>query len=95
MNTVSVDEADPPGDNVTLVVLRVAPGPPETLVVRATVPLKPLRLVMVIVEVPDEPAGNVKEFGPADTLKSGAATTLTVTATEWMSPALEPDTVTV
>ena len=95
MNTVSVDEADPPGANVMLVVLRVAPGPPETLVVRATVPLQPLRLVRVIVEVPDEPAGKVMELGIADTLKSGARTTLTVIITEWMSPALEPDTVTV
>ncbi len=94
MNTASVDEADPPGDNVTLVVLRVAPEPPETLVVRDTVPLKPLRLVRVIVELPDEPAGNVRELGPADTLKSGAATTLTAIDTEWTSPALEPDTVT-
>jgi hypothetical protein len=41
VNTVRVEVADVPGDNVTLFVLNDAPGPPETLVVKATVPLKP------------------------------------------------------
>ena len=94
MNTVSVTLFDPPGDRGTVVVLKVAPGPPETLDVRVTVPLNPLRLVSVIVEIPDEPAGNVMEFGVADMPKSGPRTTVTLILTEWMSPALEPDTVT-
>ena len=94
MNTVSVTLVDPPGDSVTLVALKVAPGPPETLGVRVTVPLNPLRLVSIIVEVPEAPAGKVMEFGVADMLKSGPRATVTLILTEWMSPALEPDTVT-
>ena len=82
MNTVSVTLVDPPGDSVTVVVLKVAPGPPETLVVSVTVPVNPLRLVSVIVEVPDAPAWNVIEFGLADMLKSGPRTTVTLILTE-------------
>jgi hypothetical protein len=41
VNTVRVEVADVPRDNVTLLVLRDAPGPPETLVVNMIVPLKP------------------------------------------------------
>jgi hypothetical protein len=41
VNIVRVELAEVPDDNVTLVVLKDAPGPPETLVVKATVPLKP------------------------------------------------------
>ncbi len=50
-----------------------------TEVDRVIVPLNPLRLVSVTVEVPDEPAGNVTVEGLADTAKSFI---VTVTATE-------------
>jgi hypothetical protein len=47
----------PPEDRETLVVLSVAVGPLfDTAVVRLTIPAKPLRLLMVIVEVADMPA---------------------------------------
>ena len=82
VNTVSVTLFDPPGDNVTLDVLKVAPGPPETLGVRVTVPVNPLRLVNVIIETPEAPAGNVMEFGFADMLKSGPRITVTLILTE-------------
>jgi hypothetical protein len=47
----------PPEDRETLVALSVAVGPLlDTAVVRLTIPAKPLRLLMVIVEVADMPA---------------------------------------
>jgi hypothetical protein len=82
VNTDSVTLVDPPEESVTLVVLKVAPGPPETLGVRATVPVNPLRLVSVIEEVPDAPAGNVMELGVADIPKSGPRATVTLILTE-------------
>ena len=58
--TVSVEELLPPAVNVTLIGFSVAVGPllttGYTLAVRLTVPVKPPKLVAVIVEVPDEPA---------------------------------------
>ncbi len=74
-----VDEADPPTERVRLDELRVAPGPPEVLDPRITVPANPLTLLIVIVEVPEEPAGMVIEFGPAEMSKFGAAVTVTST----------------
>lgn len=74
---VSVVEAEPEEARVRLDTPRVAPGPPDVLGVRLTVPLKPLRLVKVIVDVPDEPAGIVIEVGLAEIPKFGAELTVT------------------
>jgi hypothetical protein len=84
VNTVRVTLAELPEDNVALSELRVAPGPPETLATRVTVPLNPLRLVTVMREVADDPDGNVNVAGLAETLKSGAAPTVTVMPAEWL-----------
>ncbi len=53
----------------------------DTPTLRATLPEKPLRLVSVIVEVPDDPCTILKVVGLEDMLKSGP-TTVTVTVTE-------------
>jgi hypothetical protein len=82
VNIVRVEVADVPEDKVTLFVLKDAPGPPETLVVKATVPLKPFWLVTVITEVPEKPDGKLREVGLAEIVKSGARLTVTVMLTE-------------
>jgi len=82
VNIVKVEVADIDGDNVTLDVLNVAPGPPKKLRLRVTVPLKPLRLARAIVEDPEKPAGKVKEMGLDEMLKSGEALTVTVMLAE-------------
>ncbi len=92
MNTVSVEVADPAADNVTVVGFKVAPGPPETLEARVRVPLKPLRLVRVITDVPEEPAGKLRETGFEEMAKSSCAITVTVTVAEWDTPPLRPIT---
>ena len=74
--------ADDPRDNVTVVGLKVAPGPPETLRVRVTLPLKPLRLFTVMAEVPEKPAGKLREAGKAEILKSRGRLTVTMTLAE-------------
>ncbi len=74
--------ADDPKDNVTLVGLKVAPGPPETLGERVTLPVKPLRLFTVMTEVPEEPAGKLIEAGRAEILKSRGRITVTMTLAE-------------
>jgi hypothetical protein len=90
VNIVKAEVAGVDGDNVTMDVLNVAPGPPKKLRLRVTVPLKPLRLARAIVEDPEKPAGKVKEVGLDEILKSGAAPTVTVMLTEWVSEPLVP-----
>ncbi len=71
--TVSVEMPDVP--RLTLVGLSVAlqpAGAPVT--VRLTIPVKPLTLVTVIVDVAEEPATKVSEVGLAVTVKSVTAT---------------------
>jgi hypothetical protein len=79
VKTVKVAVADAPGVNVTLVGLKVAPGPPETARVRVTLPLNPLRLFTVMTDVPEEPAGKLREDGREETLKSNGRLTVTTT----------------
>ncbi len=56
METVSVEGADVPEEIVTLMGLNDGVGPEgEMLAANMTVPLKPLTLVNVMVDVPDEP----------------------------------------
>jgi hypothetical protein len=71
------------GDNGTLEGFNeaVAPGT-LTLEVRLTDPMKPPRLLSVIVEVPDEPDWTVIEAGFWEMLKSGGLLTVTIIVIE-------------
>ncbi len=72
VDTVRVTDADPPGGRRTLDRLRVAIIIlDETVSVNVTVPLKPLTLVSVIVEVAEEPCVIVRFPGSAEMEKSG------------------------
>jgi hypothetical protein len=72
--TFNVELPTPFEASVTVPGLRFVDGPRgETDAERVTVPENPLRLVKVIIDVPEEPWTMVTEFGFADTLKSGAA----------------------
>jgi hypothetical protein len=63
----------PPEFKTTLAGLRVTTGPEgEIDLERLTVPAKPFRLLKVMAEVPEDPAGMVIEVGFADTVKSWA-----------------------
>ena len=66
--------------------------PPGEDSARVTVPEKPLRLVRVIVEVPETPTRRVWEVGLADMENSE---TFTVIAVEWVRVPLVALTVTV
>ncbi len=58
-----------------------AVGPPEGAVaLRVTLPEKPLRLVRVIVEVPEDPCTTLRLVGLGDMLKSGPTTVTAVVA---------------
>ena len=56
VDTVRVEVADVPEETMTLTGFREGVGPAgETLATKLTVPMKPLILVTVMVDVPDEP----------------------------------------
>jgi hypothetical protein len=85
-------------DRVTVDGLSLTEGPDgETRADRLIVPEKLLRLARLIVEVPEDPWGMVKDVGFAEILKSGVDGELTVTDTlaEWLRELLLPVTVTV
>jgi hypothetical protein len=72
--TVSVDDADPPAETETLVVLKDRVTPDiiggEVPPVRETVPANPLMLSAVIVVEPVAPCATVRNNGSALMLKS-------------------------
>jgi hypothetical protein len=69
---VRVTDTDPPAGTCTLERLRLARIIlDETESVNVTVPLKPLMLVSVIVEVAEEPCVIVRFPGNAEIVKSG------------------------
>jgi hypothetical protein len=71
VDTVRVEAAILPEDSVTLGGLTETEGPAgDELAERFTVPVKPLKLATVIVEVVDEPGVVVREEGLAETAKS-------------------------
>ncbi len=78
--TESVEDPEPPDDNVTLVGLSDAVKPEGvTEEDKETLPEKPLRLARLMIAVPEEPDWNVRLVEPLEMLKSGVTTTLTVT----------------
>ncbi len=91
------DVADPPEASVKLVGEHEAVRPVEgdTELDNVREPVKPLRLVRVTADAPDELIVNVTVDGLAVMLKSGGAITLTLIVTEWDREPLVPVTVTV
>ena len=76
---MSVEEADPPEERVRLVGFREREGPlGETVALNASVPLNPLRLLAVMVDVVVEPCFAVTEDGVAVRLKSPVVVEVTV-----------------
>jgi hypothetical protein len=73
--------------------LRPAANPAEALADNVTVPVKPLRAVIVIVEVPEDPLLIVNDAGDAEMEKSGEVT-CTVRLMVWLNDPLVPVTVT-
>ena len=72
MDTVSVDEAEPPADRLIEVGLRDGCGPDgETATTRFTDPEKPFKLLNVRVAVADEPCVAVREVALGVIVKSG------------------------
>ncbi len=75
--------------------LSEVPGPEgATVAVRLTTPANPVRLVNVIVELPDEPARRFSDDGIALTLKSEGGVTVTDNGSVRVSRLLVPVTVT-
>jgi len=80
--TVRVDVAVPPEVRVTEVGLSVAVAPVGAPVTdRLTVPVKPLRDVTVIVDVPEAPCCIVNDVGDAEIEKSGLGLTVKLIVT--------------
>jgi hypothetical protein len=73
--------------------LRLAANPAGALADNATVPVKPLRAVIVMVEVPWDPLLIVNDAGDAEMEKSGEVT-CTVKLMVWLNDPLVPVTVT-
>jgi hypothetical protein len=73
--------------------LRPAANPAGALADNATVPVKPLRAVIVIVEVPEDPLLIVNDAGDAEMEKSGEVT-CTVRLMVWLNDPFVPVTVT-
>ena len=91
-----IDVAEPPEVRVSVELLRVVLGPEgEIDVERLIVPLNPLRLVIVIVELSVEDRERVRDDGSAEMEKSGFTATETDTVVECEREPLKPVTVTV
>jgi hypothetical protein len=73
--------------------LRLGANPAGAVADNATVPVKPLRAVIVIVEVPEDPLPIVNDAGDAEIEKSGEVT-CTVRLMVWLNDPLVPVTVT-
>ena len=70
--TVNVEDTEPLEGNVTLVELSETPGPlGETVALSRTVPVNPLRLVMVTIADPDALWARLSMVGFDVALKSG------------------------
>ncbi len=71
---MTVDVAEPPELTTTLDGLSVAVRPEGVAKVRETVPLNPLRLVIVTVDCCENPLGTSRELGLATIVKSDTTT---------------------
>jgi hypothetical protein len=92
VETVSVELPDPASE----VGLKLAVTPEGTLpAVSVTLPLKPFRAPIAIVEVVPPPAVTVSEAGEAEIVKSGGGATTSVTGVECVAAALVPVTASV
>lgn len=93
-----VEVAEPPWVSVMLAGLKATLGPPvttgDTVNVRLIVPVNPLRLFRVSVDMPDPPAVMATEDGLAEILKSFPWVTVTATVMEWDRDPLSPLTTT-
>jgi len=79
---VSTELAVPPGARVIDVGFKLETSPDgETEAARFTVPLKLLRLVRLMLDVPHEPWLTLRLLGAAESVKSGAAVPVTVNET--------------
>ena len=93
METVSVESPVPPVRSVMLDGVRLDVGPEgETCTVRETVPVNPLMLVMLIVDMPEDPEFMVRLPGLAEIVKSGDVLTVNWTSTLWVRPLFVPVT---
>ncbi len=90
---VRTEDPEPLGDRATVDGLRDGKGPEgETVTLRDKLPDNPLRLVSVMLELEDVPAGTDREPGLTEIAKS---TTWTRTWTEWVNEPLVAVSVTV
>ena len=90
---VRVDVAEPPDGGVIEAGLKEAVAPVgRSVMARLTAELKPLREVIVIVDVPELPLDIVKDVGEALSEKSGAAVTCSAMSTVWLMLPLVPVT---
>ncbi len=80
--TVIVEVADPPTARVTAGGLKEAPRPVRAKATILTLPAKPLTLVTVIVEAPDEPTRTFNELGLLEIMKPAGGLTETIMFTE-------------
>ncbi len=91
--TVRMEDPELPADKDTVAGLRDDVGPEgDTVAVRDRLPVSPLTLVRVMLELDDVPGGTVRELVLAEIVKS---TTCTVAWIEWEREPLVAVTVTV
>jgi len=93
VETVSVDEAVPLDVSATMLGANDAVGGTremgdvaETDSLRLTLPENPLRLLRVMVEVPEDPMARLREFGEEVMLKSGSTNCHAVSACSSQCP---------
>jgi hypothetical protein len=90
--TVSVEVGVPFGGTETVPGLKASVKPEIGLADIITLPEKPFRLVIVIVEIPEALGKTLIEVGFAEMVKSGGGSTVTVRVVEWVSVPILPVT---
>lgn len=79
VDTVRTEVPTPPDESVMVAEAKLTVSPAGTETDRVTVPVKPLRLVRVAVEVAEDPCATLRLFGLAVREKSGFGEAFTVT----------------
>ena len=77
----TVTVLDAPADKITLLLPRLTLSPASTVPEMKTVPLNPLTLRTVTVELPELPASSVTDGGDAEIVKLGGGVESTVSKT--------------